>query len=174
MSPRYDRRVPTTPTITGRRLAWSLFATLMLAAFSSTLVAAQSAGAGVLTLPSSHDFDTTATQLQDAIAEEGLVLVTTIDHAANAENAGLDLLPTTVFVFGNPQAGTPLMQAARTIALDLPQKMLVWEDEAGDVFVTWRDPTDLATHHGLSGDEGPLPNIAALLETLARTATGAP
>lgn len=170
----HDRRVPTTVTTAGRRLASALLATLVVTAFSTTLVAAQSVGAGVLTLPSSHDFDATTTQLQDAIAEEGLVLVTTIDHAANADDAGLDLLPTTVFVFGNPQAGTPLMQAARTIALDLPQKMLVWEDEAGDVFVTWRDPTVLATHHGLTGDEGPLPNIAALLETLARTAAGTP
>jgi len=161
-------------TVLTRRLASAALATLILAAFSSTLVAAQSAGAGVLTLPSSHDFATTTAQLQDAIAEEGLVLVTTIDHAANAENAGLDLLPTTVFVFGNPQAGTPLMQAARTIGLDLPQKMLVWEDEAGDVFLTWRDPTVLATHHGLTSDHGPLPNVAALLETLAQTAAGSP
>jgi len=161
-------------TTAARRLASALLATAILAAFSSTLVAAQSVGAGVLTLQSRHDFATTATQLEDAIAEEGLVLVTTIDHAANAENAGLDLLPTTVFVFGNPQAGTPLMQAARTIGLDLPQKMLVWEDEAGDVFLTWRDPTVLATHHGLTSDHGPLPNIAALLETLAQTAAGSP
>jgi len=166
--------VPDTIPGAGRRLASTLLATLFLAAFTSTLVAAQSMEAGVVTLPSSHDFETTATLLDEAIAEEGLVLVTTIDHAANAENAGLDLPPTTVFVFGNPQAGTPLMQAARTIALDLPQKMLVWEDDAGDVFVTWRDPTVLATHHGLTSDQGPLPTIAALLETLARTAAGSP
>lgn len=170
----HERRVLESVTTVGRRLASTALATLILAAFSSTLVAAQSVEAGVVTVPSTLDFEATTTQLEQAIADEGLVLVTTIDHAANAANAGLDLRPTTVFVFGNPQAGTPLMQAARTLALDLPQKMLVWEDDAGDVFVTWRDPTILATHHGLAGDEGPLPNIAALLETLARTAAGSP
>lgn len=152
----------------------ALLAALALAAFSLTWVAAQTTDSGILTHPSNHDFATTTAQLEDAIADEGLVLVTTIDHAANAANAGLDLLPTTLFVFGNPQAGTPLMQAARTIALDLPQKMLVWEDEAGDVFVTWRDPTVVANDHGLASDHGPLPNIVDLLEALAGAATSSP
>lgn len=174
MSHLHDRRDHTTVQAAGRRFVSACVATLLLAAFSSMLVVAQGTEAGILTLASSHDFVTTTTQLEEAIAAEGLILVTTIDHASNAENAGLELLPTTVFVFGNPLAGTPLMQAARTLALDLPQKMLVWEDEAGEVFVTWRDPTVLAMHHGLASDHGPLPTIAALLETLASSATGSP
>lgn len=153
-------------------------ATLVTALASLALLAApafaQEPLPGILTLPSADDFATTTQRLEAAIAEEGLTLLTTIDHAENAENVGLELLPTTVYLFGNPEAGTPLMQAASTFGLDLPQRMLVWENEDGDVFVTWRDPTILANEHGLSPDEGPLPNISALLQALAETATGTP
>lgn len=79
-----------------------------------------------------------------------------------------------MLLFGNPQAGTPLMQAAPTFGLDLPQRMLVWTNADGDVFVTWRPPTALADEHGLAPDQAPLPNIAALLEALALTATATP
>ncbi|MDZ7802149.1 MAG: DUF302 domain-containing protein [Trueperaceae bacterium] len=123
-------------------------------------------------MESTHDFDATTSRLETAIEEQGLTLVTTIDHAANAANADLALAPTTLFVFGNPQVGTPLMQSARTIALDLPQKMLVWEDAAGDVFVSYRDPVALAADHGLASDAGALPNVANLLGRLARSAAG--
>jgi uncharacterized protein (DUF302 family) len=152
----------------------SLTTMLALLALLASPASAQEPLPGILTLPSADDFVTTTQRLEAAIADEGLTLLTTIDHAANAENAGLELRPTTVFLFGNPAAGTPLMQAAPTFGLDLPQRMLVWENEDGDVFVTWRDPTILANEHGLAPDEGPLPNIAALLEALARTATGTP
>ncbi len=153
-------------------LSAAVLIALALAAFTSSLAVAQEVDTGMTTIPSSYDFARTTANLEQAIADEGLNLVTTFDHAASAKAAGLDLLPTTVFVFGNPQAGTPLMQAARTIALDLPQKMLVWEDESGDVFVTWREPATFATDHGLAADYGPLPNISALLDALARTAAG--
>ena len=152
----------------------SLTTTWALLALLTTSALAQEPLPGILTLSSGDDFATTTERLEGAIADEGLTLLTTIDHAANAENVGLELLPTTVFLFGNPEAGTPLMQAASTFGLDLPQRMLVWENEDGDVFVTWRDPTILANEHGLPPDEGPLPNIAALLEALAQTATGTP
>lgn len=127
-------------------------------------------GDDVITIESAHGFEETTARLEDAIAAEGLMLVMTIDHAANAANVGMELPPTTLFVFGSPEAGTPLMQAARTVALDLPQKMLVWQDDAGVVFVSWRDPGALAADHGLATDHGPLPNIARNLEALARAA----
>jgi uncharacterized protein (DUF302 family) len=126
----------------------------------------------VVSIPSMHDFATTLARLEAAIEDAGLTIVTTIDHAEAAARAGHDLAPTTVIVFGNPEAGTPLMLAARTLALDLPQRMLVWQDEAGVVFVTWRDPVLTAAEHGLAADEGPLPDIASLLPLLAEAATG--
>jgi uncharacterized protein (DUF302 family) len=126
----------------------------------------------VVSLPSLHDFATTVERLEAAIEAAGLTLVMRIDHAENAAGAGLELLPSIVFVFGNPEAGTPLMRAARTLALDLPQRMLVWEDEAGVVFVTWRDPVAVAADHGLAADVGPLPDVASLLPLLAEAAVG--
>jgi uncharacterized protein (DUF302 family) len=126
----------------------------------------------VVSIPSLHDFATTLARLEAAIEEAGLTLVIAIDHAANADAAGHALRPATVLVFGNPEAGTPLMQLAPTLALDLPQRMLVWEDEAGVVFVSWRDPVLTAAEHGLAADEGALPDIASLLPLLAEVATG--
>ncbi len=157
-----------------RRRTTALATVLALLALMATPVGAQEPLPGISTLPSAYDFATTTERLEQAIADEGLTLLTTIDHAANAASVDLELLPTTVFLFGNPQAGTPLMQAAPTFGLDLPQRMLVWENEDGDVFVTWRDPAVLAAEHGLAPDQAPLPNISSLLEALATTAAGAP
>lgn len=169
-----NRPTPARGPIGWPRMATILTTVLALLALASTTVHAKEPSPSVTTLPSAHDFATTVERLEQAIADEGLTLLTTIDHAANAANVELELRPTTVFLFGNPRAGTPLMQAAPTFGLDLPQRMLVWEDEDGDVFVTWRAPTVLAHEHGLAPDQAPLPNVAALLETLARTAVGAP
>jgi uncharacterized protein (DUF302 family) len=170
MNPRFrtDHRVPRFRHRIG-------VAALALAVLASTSALAQNGPTPtgpVLSLPSLHDFATTVARLEAAIEEAGLTLVTTIDHAANAAEAGLDLLPSLVLLFGNPEAGTPLMHEARTLALDLPQRMLVWEDDAGVVFVSWRDPVTVAADHGLAADVGPLPDVASLLPLLAEAAAG--
>lgn len=125
---------------------------------------------GVITLESSHDFATTGARLEQAIDASALTLVTILDHAANAEQAGFELLPTQLFIFGNPAVGTPLMQQARTHAIDLPQKMLVWQDDAGSVFISFNDPSFLATRHDLTPDERSN-NIANVLTDLATRVT---
>ena len=173
----YPASPETGPTAHGAFLR-SLVLIVAVAAMLSAAALAQEGGAApmhgddVITIESTYGFEETTERLEQAIADEGLMLVMTIDHAANAADAGMELPPTTLFVFGNPEAGTPLMQAARTVALDLPQKMLVWQDDAGVVFVSWRDPGALARDHGLAADHGPLPNITGLLEALARSAAG--
>ncbi len=123
-------------------------------------------GAGLITVESDADFETTVARVEPALEERGLLLVTTVDHAANAATVGMDLPPTTLFLFGNPEAGTPLMQANRSIAIDLPQKLLVWEAD-GNVFVTYNDPRYLARRHGVAGRDELLANIDAALEDLA-------
>ncbi len=126
--------------------------------------------AGLVTLPSQSDFADTVQQLETALAENDLKVVATVDHAANAQSAEMTLRPTALFIFGNPEAGTPLMQAAQTTAIDLPQKMLVWEDESGAVFVSYNDPAYLGERHGLS-DEAGLGAVADALAGLAEAAT---
>jgi uncharacterized protein (DUF302 family) len=125
------------------------------------------ADAGLVTVTSERDFAATVERITGDIEDsESLGLFTTVDHAANAEAAGLDLEPTTLVLFGNPAAGTPLMQAGRTAGIDLPQKLLVWADD-GTVKVTYNDPQWLVDRHGIDGVAELVSNISATLETLA-------
>ena len=131
---------------------------------------APKSGAGLVKHESTRGVPETVAALEAAIEAGGLAHFATIDHAANGKKAGLDLPPTTLVLFGNPKAGTPLMQQARTVAIDLPQKMLVWE-EGGTVFLAYNDPAYLRERHGL--EEGPvLEKIDGLLAKLAQEATG--
>ncbi|MFP4515909.1 MAG: DUF302 domain-containing protein [Desulfovibrionales bacterium] len=127
---------------------------------------------GLVTLKSNQSMEQTVEALKKAIQDKGLTLFTTIDHAANARNAGLQLPPTKVVVFGNPTLGTPLMQAQQTIGVDLPQKMLVWENGEGQVWIAYNDPEYLARRHGVSGKEEIFTKIAGALDGLARAAAG--
>jgi uncharacterized protein (DUF302 family) len=122
--------------------------------------------AGLVTVTSDQSFQQTVDRIERDIEGGNLTLMTTVDHAANAEQAGMDLPPTTLFVFGNPNVGTPLMQASRTMAIDLPQKLLVWED-GEETKVTYNDPTSLADRHGIEGNEETLQKVAGVLERLA-------
>jgi uncharacterized protein (DUF302 family) len=127
----------------------------------------------LVTVESDADVETTFARLRQAVGSNpDLTLFAEFDHAANAESAGLSLRPTRVLVFGNPNAGTPLMQAAPTLAIDLPQKMLVYEGADGRAVVAYNSPYYLAQRHGLDGQRDRLDAINGLLSTLARTAAG--
>ncbi len=126
---------------------------------------------GLVTFESLNTIDETQARLEAAIEEAGLRVVLVLDHAANAANVELDLQPTRLVLFGNPNVGTPLMQSAQTIAIDLPQKMLIWEDEQGRVFVSYNDPMYLKTRHGIEGQDQRLDNISGALQKLAVAAT---
>ncbi|MEZ4728474.1 MAG: spondin domain-containing protein [Caldilineaceae bacterium] len=126
---------------------------------------------GLVTVQSSNSFSETVTMLQNALDAQGVTVFATIDHAANAEEAGLYLPPTTLILVGNPNLGTPLMQASRSVAIDLPQKFLVWEDASGNVFVTYNDPQYLAQRHVIAGEEEILDQISTALSNFTATAT---
>ena len=126
---------------------------------------------GIVTLQSANDMEITQAKLEAAIDAAGLKLVMVIDHGANAENAGLSLRPTKLFIFGNPKAGTPLMDAAPSAALDLPQKMLLWQDASGAVFVSYNNPYYLKARHNIQGLDQLVANINRALTNLANTAT---
>lgn len=120
---------------------------------------------GLVTVASNHDFPTTLSRLTDALTARQAAVFAVIDHAAGARAAGLALEPTTVVVFGDPKAGTAVMQARQTAGIDLPLKILVWRDEAGAVWLSYNDPAWIARRHGL--DPGALPNIAGMTGALA-------
>jgi len=129
--------------------------------------------AGLVTLASPHAFADTAARLEAALDGAGLTVFARIDHAAGARAAGLELRPTLLLIFGDAKAGTPLMQALPTAGLDLPLKLLVWEDDAGAVHLTYADPVSIATGRGRASGE--LPVIARLgdaLEGIAAAVVG--
>src|SRR3954465_11103235 len=98
-----------------------------------------------------------------------------VDHAAGAAEAGLPLRPTDLLIFGAAKGGTPLMQAAQTIGIDLPLKALVWQDEAGSTFLSYNDPAWLAKRHGVGGNVQPTVDaLTGALRALAKAATGTP
>ena len=116
---------------------------------------------GLVTRPSQDGPAETFRRLEAAIVARGMTIFAHIDHAAGAKEAGLELRATDVVIFGLAKAGTPLMAASQTIGIDLPLKMLVWQDAAGQTFVAYNDPIWLARRHGLGA---PAEAIAAKMQ----------
>ncbi|MGC1284282.1 MAG: DUF302 domain-containing protein [Streptosporangiaceae bacterium] len=106
---------------------------------------------GVVTKVSPRSFADTVARLQELLAEKNVKLFSVIDQRAEARGAGLDLRDTTLVIFGNPAAGTPVMDAAPLSALDLPLKVLIWDD-GGQTKVSYYAPATLAARHHLSAD----------------------
>lgn len=127
----------------------------------------QSAGNGIKSAPSAHSVDETVGRLKTILEAKGVTLFALVDHSGEAEKAGMKMPPTKLLIFGNPAAGTPLMLATPSIAIDLPLKILVAEDAAGRVSLYWNDPAWLQTRHGFPGEL--LQNIA-VVEALATKA----
>lgn len=124
---------------------------------------------GLKTVQSKHTFADTVSRLEQAIQAKGLTVFTKIDHAGNASKADLTLPPTTVLIFGKPQVGTQLMNTSRTVAIDLPQKMLVWQG-GGTVKITYTEPAWLQKRHGLDSKAALIQKVSGLLGALAKGA----
>lgn len=132
---------------------------------------AQAASHGIMHLDSSDAFERVDQRLREAIEERGLTLMSVVDHAANAQRVERSLPATRTFIFGNPAVGTPMMQCQGSVALDLPQKMVVRETDQG-VRLEWNSPHYLAERHALDECGLPLEKIAGVLEGLAGAAAG--
>ncbi len=127
---------------------------------------------GLITLQSTGGPEDTLARLEKAIKARDLTVFARIDHARGAADAGLTLRPTLLVIFGNARGGTPLMQAAQTIGIDLPLKALVWEDAARVTWLSYNDPHWLAARHGVAaGVEGPLRALTGALAAIAAEAT---
>jgi uncharacterized protein (DUF302 family) len=126
---------------------------------------------GLITIRSRNSVKETIERLKANLKDSGVNVFARIDHAAGAASVGMLLRPTEVLIFGNPRAGTPLMQANQTIGIDLPLKVLAWEDASGSVWVTYTDPAWLAARHGLG--EGTADTVSGLARALARFAEAA-
>lgn len=118
---------------------------------------------------SNSGYETVVRQLNTALEDKGLNIMATVNHGQNASNNDLELPPTMTFIFGNPKAGTPMMQCQGSVALDLPQKMVVRETDDG-VRLEWNDPHYLAERHGLEECNLPFDNVAGVLRDVAESA----
>jgi uncharacterized protein (DUF302 family) len=127
---------------------------------------------GLISLPSPHVPEKTLDRLATEVAARGLTVFARIDHAAAAAGIGLPLRPTALLIFGAAKGGTPLMQAIQTIGIDLPLKALVWQDAAGDTWLSYNDPAWLAKRHGLGAEAAPVVSaLSGLLQSVAAAAT---
>jgi uncharacterized protein (DUF302 family) len=119
---------------------------------------------GIVNKPSKHSVDDTLGKLQNILEAKGIAVFALIDHSGEAAKVGMKMRPTKLLIFGNPTGGTPLMLAAPSIAIDLPVKILIWQDDQEKVWVSYNTPEYLAERHGLP------PHLAqniGFIETLA-------
>jgi len=122
---------------------------------------------GIIDVPSNHAVEQTVERLKNILQSKGVTLFALVDHSGEAEKVGMKMRPTKLLIFGSPRAGTPLMLAAPRVAIDLPLKILVWEDGNGKVWVSYNSPEYLKERHSLPPEL--LQNIA-IVEALAAKA----
>jgi uncharacterized protein (DUF302 family) len=127
---------------------------------------------GMAVVESSYSVEETADRVQNSINEMGLTLFQRIEHHENAAGVNLELPPTTLFIFGNPALGTQLMMCGRTVAADLPMKMLVWQTETGEIHIGFNEPAYLQQRHNLEGCEEALNKASNALSDIAIGAAG--
>lgn len=124
---------------------------------------------GLVATASAHDPAVTMQKLIGAVTAKGLAILAHIDHAGAAAEAGMELRPTDLLIFGNPKGGTPLMQANQTMGIDLPLKALVWQDQDGKTWLGYNDPAWLCARHGIENDTV-ASAMRAMLAAVAATA----
>jgi uncharacterized protein (DUF302 family) len=123
---------------------------------------------GIVEISSNHSVDQTVERLRGILESKGVTLFALVDHSGEAEKAGLAMPRTKLLIFGSPKAGTPVMIAAPSIAIDLPLKILIREDDHGKVWVSYNDPKYLQARHGVP--EELTPNLAAVGALAAKAA----
>jgi uncharacterized protein (DUF302 family) len=104
---------------------------------------------GIVHITSNHSVDQTVENLKRILAEKGVTLFALVDHSGEAEKVGMKMRPTKLLIFGSPKAGTPVMLASPSIAIDLPLKILVWEDSSGKVSISYNSAEYLQQRHGV-------------------------
>jgi len=129
---------------------------------------------GLITVRSNHDPNKTMNRLEAEVKSKGLTVFAHVDHAAGATEVGLPLRATDLLIFGTAKGGTPLMQLDQTMGIDLPLKVLIWQDQAGATWLSYNDPRWLAERHGLGHDAEPTINaLTGALRAIVQAAAGA-
>jgi uncharacterized protein (DUF302 family) len=128
---------------------------------------------GLLSVESHFDPRQTLERFEAEVKAKGLTVFARIDHAAGAATVGMPLRPTTVLIFGNPKGGTPLMQASQLVGIELPLRVLVWQDAAGKTWLSYVDPGNLAKRYALPPETATaVGNLGGVLKALTANAAG--
>ncbi len=129
------------------------------------------ADTGLISVKSAHSVGETLDRMEALLNKKGMTIFKRINHAKGAKGAGVDLRPTELLIFGNPKIGSPMMVCAQTIAIDLPQKALAWEDESGQVWLSYNDPAYLVSRHNMKGCDKVVNKVTKALGNFAKGAT---
>jgi uncharacterized protein (DUF302 family) len=143
-----------------------LIASLMVMIFVVPVMAAD----GVIDVQSAFNVQKTADRLESILNEKGMTIFKRIKHSESAGKVGIELRETELIIFGNPKVGSPLMECQQSVAIDLPQKALVWEDHESRVWISYNDPRYLVKRHGISGCEEVISKIKKALSGIAKAA----
>lgn len=150
-------------------LALAIFAAPTFAATGSSPLKAE----GVVTVKSKFSVIHTVDRLKTILTKKGMTIFAEVNHAKGAKSVGIDIPPTQLIIFGNPKVGAPLVSCSRSIAIDLPQKMLIWQDRAKQVWLSYNDPVYIADRHSVSRDcRKSLGKIAGALAAFSTMAGG--
>ncbi len=144
---------------------------VILGLFLSVFAVPSHAANGMTVVASSHSVGATIDKLITVLESKGMTIMARVDHAAGAAKAELELAPTQLLIFGNPKVGTPLMNCSRSIAIDLPQKMLAWEDADGKVWLGYNDPMYLKERHQSEGCDAVFERVSGALANFAKAAS---
>ena len=144
-----------------------IFLALMMCVLISPAI---SVAQTMVSVESAYSASETAERFANIVESKGLSLFARIDHQKNASGVNLELRPTELIIFGNPKVGTPLMQCSQSVAIDLPQKVLVSEDTDGKVWLSYNKPTYLKERHAIEGCDDVIEKIAGVLSKLAQAA----
>ncbi len=142
------------------------FAVSILMAMSSSIYASD----GVISKKSDFSVKETADRFEKILKKKGLSVFARIDHAENATRVDLGLRPTELVIFGNPKVGTPLMQCTQSVAIDLPQKALIWQDEEGEVWFSYNNPKYIKKRHEVENCDKVFKKVSKALNKLSNAA----
>jgi uncharacterized protein (DUF302 family) len=148
---------------------------ILLTLFCMTFVVSSSASAeeeGLIRLQSPYSVTQTLDRFEQSVKSKGMTIFARIDHAKGAASVDQALRPTALLIFGNPKAGTLLMQSNQTAGIDLPMKLLAWQDAEGQVWIAYNDPQWLVQRHGIDDRAAVVAKMRKALAGFARAATG--
>ncbi len=144
----------------------SILSLLILILTASPILAAE----GLIDVSSTFNVAETATRLESILKEKGMTIFTRIQHSQSAEKVGIELRATELIVFGNPKVGSQLMKCQQSVAIDLPQKALIWEAKNAQVWISYNDPRYLAKRHDISGCDEVISKIEKALAGITKAA----